>query len=116
MISSNSNLSDFVILPLQSTISISDLTSLINNNLRTTITISDQNQEVDLFFISNDFSFYVTQQDIFFENNDNSKINKLANNFYDYEISSSIKIISNRTQMVFTNYKFARKAKENFAL
>ena len=116
MISSNSNLSDFVILPLQSTISISDLTSLINNNLRTTITISDQNQEVDLFFISNDFSFYVTQQDIFFENNDNSKINKLANNFYDYEISSSIEIISNRTQMVFTNYKFARKAKENFAL
>jgi hypothetical protein len=101
---------------LQSTTSISDLSSLINNNLRTTITISDKKQEVDLFLSSNDFSFFITPQDIFFENNDNSKINKLANNFYDYEFSSSIEILSDRTQMVFTNYRFARKAKENFAL
>jgi hypothetical protein len=116
MISSNIILSNVVILPLQSTTSILDLSSLINNNLRTTITISDKKQEVDLFLSSNDFSFFITQQDIFFENNDNSKINKLANNFYDYEFSSSIEILSDRTQMVFTNYRFARKAKENFAL
>ena len=116
MISSNTNLSNLAILPLQTTTSISDLSSLINNNLRTTVTVSNEKQEVDLFLLSNDFSFFITQQDIFFENNDNSKINKLANNFYDYEMSSSIEIISNRTQIVFTNYKFARKAKENFAL
>ena len=116
MLSPTNVLSNVVILPLQSTTSVSDLSSLINNNLRTTITISDKNQEVDLFLSSNDFSFFITQQDIFFENNDNSKINKLANNFYDYEISSSIEILSNRIQMAFTNYRFARKAKENFAL
>ena len=114
--SSNSNALNYVILPLQSTTSILDLSSLFNNNLRTTITISDKNQEVDLFLLSEDFSFFITQKDIFFNNNDNSKINKYLNNFYNHEISSSLSIISNRTQMVFTKYRFGRKAKENFFL
>jgi len=112
----SSNNNNLIILPLQSTISINDLSSLFFNNLRTTITISDKNQEVDLFLLSQDFSFFITQQDIFFNNNDNSKINKLSKNFYNYEMSSSIKILSNRTQMVFTKYRFGRKATENFVL
>lgn len=114
--SSSNNYSNSIVLPLQSTTLFSDLSTLFNNNLRTTIIISDKKQEVDLFLSSKDFSFFITQQDIFFENNENSKINKLVNNFYNYKISSSIKIISNRTQTVFTNYKFARKAQENFVL
>ncbi len=84
----SSNNNNLIILPLQSTISINDLSSLFFNNLRTTITISDKNQEVDLFLLSQDFSFFITQQDIFFNNNDNSKINKLSKNFYNYEMSS----------------------------
>ena len=112
----SSNNNNVIILPLQSTISINDLTSLFFTNLRTTITISDKKQEVDLFLLSQDFSFFITQQDIFFNNNDNSKINKLSNNFYNYELSSSIKILSNRTKMAFTKYKFGRKATENFSL
>ena len=114
--SSSVSLSHTAILELQSTTSFSDLSSFFNNNLRTTITVSDKNQEVDLFFSSKDFSFFITQQDIFFNNNENSKINKLSNNFYNYEISSTLKIKSNRTQTYFTNYKFGRKAEENFAL
>ena len=116
MSSSSNSLPYTAILQLQSTTSFSDLSTFFNNNLRTTITVSDKNQEVDLFFSSKDFSFFITQQDIFFNNNENSKINKFSNNFYDYEISSSIKIKSNRTQTYFTNYKFGRKAEENFAL
>ena len=116
MSSSSSNLSHTAILQLQSTTSFSDLSTFFNNNLRTTITVSDKNQEVDLFFSSTDFSFFITQQDIFFNNNENSKINKFSNNFYNYEISSSIKIKSERTQTYFTNYKFGRKAEESFAL
>ena len=114
--SSGKNSSNMIILPLQSTLSINDLSSFFNNNLRTTITISDKNQEVDLFLLSQDFSFFITQKDIFFENNDNDEINKLSQNFYDYKISSTINILTNRTQMYFTKYKFGRKSEENLKL
>ena len=114
--SSTNDISNVVILPLQSTLSILDLSSLFNNNLRTTITISDKKQEVDLFLLSEDFSFFITQKNILFENNEKSKINKYSNNFYSYEISSSINIISNRTQIYFTKYKYGRKSRENFSL
>ena len=116
LFSSETNINNSVILPLHSTLSISDLSTLFNNNLKTTITVSDKNQEVDLFLLSQDFSFFITQQDIFFKENDKSKINELSYNFYDYKISSSIEIMSNRTQIVFTKYKSGRKAKENFSL
>ena len=111
----SSNINNLITLPLQSSSSINDISSLFFNNLRTTITVSDKKQEVDLFLLSQDFSFFITQQNIFFDNNDNSKINKYSNNFYDYEYSSTINILSDRTQIYFTKYKFARKAKENFA-
>ena len=114
--SSSYNIPNVVILPLQSTSSISDLSSLFYNNLRTTITISDEKQEVDLFLLSEDFSFFITQKNILFENNEKSEINKFSNNFYNYEKSSSIDIISDRTQMFFTKYKYGRKSKENFSL
>ena len=114
--SSSNNIPNVVILPLQSTSSISDLSSFFYNNLRTTITISDEKQEVDLFLLSEDFSFFITQKNILFENNEKSKINKFSINFYNYEKSSSIDIISNRTQMFFTKYRYGRKSKENFSL
>ena len=114
--SSGTNSSNVIILPLQSSTNINDMSSLFNNNLRTTIKASDKNTEVDLFLLSQDFSFFITQKDIFFDNYDKSEINKYSNNFYDYKLSSSIKLLSNRTQVWFTKYKFGRKAEENFAL
>lgn len=114
--SSGTNSSNVIILPLQSSTNINDLSSLFNDNLRTTIKASDKNTEVDLFLLSQDFSFFITQKDIFFDNNDKSEINKYSNNFYDYKLSSSIKILSNRTQMYFTKYRYGRQAEENFAL
>jgi hypothetical protein len=112
----SSNNNNLIILQLQSSSSINDISSLFFNNLRTTITVSDKKQEVDFFLLSQDSTFFITQQNIFFDNNDNSKINKYSNNFYNYEFSSTINILSNRTQMFFAKYKFARKANDNFAL
>ena len=106
--SSGTNSSNVIILPLQSSTNINDMSSLFNNNLRTTIKASDKNNEVDLFLLSQDFSFFITQKDIFFDNYDKSEINKYSNNFYDYKLSSSIKLLSNRTQVWFTKYKFAK--------
>ena len=114
--SSGTNSSHVIILPLQSSTNINDLSSLFNNNLRTTIKASDKNTEVDLFLLSQDFSFFITQKDIFFDNYDKSEINIYSNNFYDYKLSSSIKILSNRTQTTFTKYKYGRQAEEDFAL
>ena len=83
--SSGTNSSNVIILPLQSSTNINDMSSLFNNNLRTTIKASDKNTEVDLFLLSQDFSFFITQKDIFFDNYDKSEINKYSNNFYDYK-------------------------------
>ena len=112
--SSRTNSSNVIILPLKSSTNINDILSLFNNNLRTTIKASDK--EVDLFLLSQDFSFFLTQKDIFFDNYDKSEINIYSSNFYDYKLSSSIKILSNRTQITFAKFKFGRKAEENFAL
>lgn len=103
-------------LPLQSSSSFSDMSSLLKNNLKTTITVSDKKQEIDLFLIPSDYTFFITQQDIFFKKNDNSQINKFSKNFYDYEYSSSVKVLTERETIDFTRYKFGRKAQENFIL
>ena len=114
MFSSSGAVSNLISLQLQSVPLSSDISALFNNNLRTTIKASDKNQDVDLFLLSQDYSFFITQNDKFFENNDNSKINKYSNNFYNYQFSSSLHILSNRTKAAFTKYKFASKAEENF--
>ena len=116
LFSSKSYLPNLITLPLQSSSSFSDISSLLTNNIKTTITISDKKQEVDLFLVPDDYSFFITQQDILFKNNDNSQINKFSKNFYDYEYSSSVKILSQREKTTFTHYSFARKAQENFIL
>ena len=114
--SSSNRLPYLITLPLQSSSSFSDISSLLKNNIKTTITASDKKQEIDLFLIPSDYSFFITQQDILFKNNDNSKINKYSKNFYDYEYSNSIKLLTERQKAVFTQYGFARKAEENFLL
>lgn len=114
--SSKNYLPNLITLPLQPSSSFSDISSLLINNVKTTITISDKKQEVDLFLVPDDYSFFITQQDILFKNNDNSKINKYSKNFYDYEYSSSVKILKQREKSTFTSYSFARKAQENFIL
>ena len=103
-------------LPLQTSSSFSDISSLLKNNIRTTITVSDKKQEIDLFLLPSDYSFFITQQDILFKNNDNSRINKYSKNFYDFEYSNTIKIISEKEKISFTQYNMARKAEENFIL
>ena len=112
----NSSLPYLITLPLKSSSVNSDITSLLKNNIKTTITISDKNQEIDLFLIPTDFTLFITQQDILFKNNDNSQINKYSNNFYDYEYSSTCKILTQREKISFTQYSFARKAQDNFIL
>ena len=86
-------------LPLQTSSSFSDISSLLKNNIRTTITVSDKKQEIDLFLLPSDYSFFITQQDILFKNNDNSRINKYSKNFYDFEYSNTIKIISEKEKI-----------------
>ena len=78
--------------------------------------MSDKNQEIDLFLQPKDYGFFITQQDILFKKFDNSQINKFSKNFYDYEYSSSIKILSERKKFAFSQYNFGRKAQENFIL
>ena len=114
--SSKNNLPNMISLPLKTSHSYNDLSSLLKNNIKTTITISDKNQEIDLFLSPNDYNLFITQQDILFKNFDNSQINKFSKNFYDYEFSSSIKLLSERTKYSFSQYNFARKAQENFNL
>ena len=114
--SNKNNSSNLIILPLQKSSSLSDISSLLKNNIKTTITISDKKQELDLFLIPDDYTLFITQQDIFFKNNDNSQINKFSKNFYDYEYSQSIKILTKREKISFAHYSFARKAQENFIL
>ena len=116
LFSSSNQLPYLITLPLQSSSSFSDISSLLKNNIKTIITASDKKQEIDLFLIPTDYSFFITQQDIFFKNNDNSKINKFSKNFYDYEYSNTIKLLTERQKAVFTQYGFARKAEENFFL
>ena len=114
--SSKNKLPYLITLPLQSASSFSDITSLLKNNIKTTITISDKKQELDLFLVPEDYTFFITQQDIFFNANDNSKINKYSKNFYDYEYSSTVKILTKREKSAFTHYSYGRKAQDNFIL
>ena len=116
LISPKKNLSNLISLPLQKSSSLSDISTLLKNNIKTTITISDKKQELDLFLIPDDYTLFITQQDIFFKNNDNSIINKNSKNFYDYEYSQTVKLLTKRQKISFTHYSFARKAQENFLL
>ena len=114
--SSDNNIPNVISLPLKTYYSYSDISSLFKNNIKTTITMSDKNQEIDLFLQPKDYGFFITQQDILFKKFDNSQINKFSKNFYDYEYSSSIKILSERKKFAFSQYNFGRKAQENFIL
>ena len=109
----------YISLPLNIETTINDISSpssLFNNNIRTTIKISSNEQEVDLFLLSKSFSFFITQEDEFFENNEQSSINPYAENFYDDKISSSLKIINNKTKVTYERYLYGKVAQENFFL
>ena len=116
LFSSNNYIPHLINLPLQTSSSFSDISSLLKNNIRTTITVSDKKQEIDLFLLPSDYSFFLTQQDILFKNNDNTRINKFSKNFYDFEYSNTIKIISDKKKISFAQYNMAKTAEENFIL
>ena len=116
LISKQKNSSNIISLPLVKSCSLSDISSLLKNNIKTTVTISDKKQELDLFLIPDDYTLFITQQDIFFKNNDNSKINKNSKNFYDFEFSQTVKLLTQRQKISFNRYSFARKAQDNFIL
>lgn len=116
LISKQKNSSNIISLPLEKSCSLSDISSLLKNNIKTTVTISDKKQELDLFLIPDDYTLFITQQDIFFKNNDNSKINKNSKNFYDFEFSQTVKLLTQRQKISFNRYSFARKAQDNFIL
>ena len=104
-------------LNIESTINdISSPSSLLNNNIRTTIKISSKEQEVDLFLLSKSFSLFITQEDEFFENIERASVNPYAENFYDDKISNSLKIINNKTKVGLERYLTGKVAQENFFL
>ena len=51
LFSSNNYIPHLINLPLQTSSSFSDISSLLKNNIRTTITVSDKKQEIDLFLL-----------------------------------------------------------------
>ena len=111
LISKQKNSSNIISLPLVKSCSLSDISSLLKNNIKTTVTISDKKQELDLFLIPDDYTLFITQQDIFFKNNDNSKINKNSKNFYDFEFSQTVKLLTQRQKISFNRYSLQEKLK-----
>ena len=55
LFSSSNQLPYLITLPLQSSSSFSDISSMLKNNIKTIITASDKKQEIDLFLIPKNF-------------------------------------------------------------